>query len=316
MHILILGGTRFLGRRVAEILVAAGHELTVLSRRSVSDFQGIRQVCAERGAGLNSLKGHRFDLVLDFICYDGDGPGEVAASVDPERYVLISSTWVPRLWSGARADELRMELASPIAELPAVTVNYLSGKVFAEQAVASLRKSGRDAVSLRLPIMLGEGDHTGRFDFYRHRFADGGHLIAVAGGQNSAQIAVMDDLAQVLVRWVEMADISRLPVWEGLPGEGRSVRSILELMASSVGVTAMLVDVPVAELVRNFPAFLDHEPFWRESALPVTEANIYAAVGMEPAAFGRGLHALAQATPATVNLRSEELRFLANRQTH
>ena len=313
MHILILGGTRFLGRRVAEILVAAGHELTLLSRRSVSDFQGVRQVCAERGAGLNALKGQRFDLVLDFICYDGYGPGEVAVNVNPERYVLISSTWVPRLWSGARADELCLGLASSISELPAGTVNYLSGKVFAEQAVASLRKGGRDAVSLRLPIMLGEGDHTGRFDFYRHRFADGGYLIAVAGGQNSAQIAVMDDLAQALVRWVEEVDIGRLSVWEGLPGEGRSVRSILDLMVLSAGVAAMLVDVSVAELVRDFPVFLEHEPFWRELAMPVTEANIYKAVGMAPAAFGQKGYALGQASSAIVNLRSEELRFLANR---
>ena len=316
MNILILGGTRFLGRRVAEILVMAGHEITLLSRRSVSDFEGVRQVCAERGTGLKSLKGHRFDLVLDFICYDGNGPGEVAVSVDPERYVLISSTWVPRLWSGARADELCIELASHHSELPAATVDYLFGKVLAEQAVANLRKAGRDAVSLRLPIMLGEGDHTGRFDFYRHRFTDGGSLIAVAGGQNRAQIAVMDDLAQALVRWVEVVDICRLPVWEGLPGEGRTVRSIIEMMASSAGVTASLVNVPVTELARDFSIFLEHEPFWRESALPVTEANIYAAVSMLPAVFGKGLHALTHGAPAIVNLRSEELRFLANRHTN
>lgn len=313
MRILILGGTRFLGRRVAEILAATGHELTLLSRQSGSVLQGVRQVCAERGAGLDALKGNRFDLVLDFICHDGDGPGGVAVSVNPERYVLISSTWVPRLWSGARADELYPRLAPDVPNLPAVTVNYLSGKVLAEQAVVNLRKVGRDAVSLRLPIMLGEGDHTGRFDFYRQRFADNGQVIAVAGGHNSAQVAVMGDLAQALVHWAEEVDIGRLAVWEGLPGEGRSVRSILESMAASVGVTPKLVDVPVAELARDFPVFLEREPFWRESALPVTEANIYAAVGMKPAAFGCWLHAPAPVATPTENLRSEELRFLANR---
>jgi len=316
MRILILGGTRFLGKRVAETLVAAGHDLTLLSRRPGSAPQGARQVCAERGAGLGALKGNRFDLVLDFICHDGEGPGAVAVSVDPERYVLISSTWVPRLWSGARADELEPEPAPPALDLPAVTVNYLSGKVRAEQAVSGLRKAGRNAVSLRLPIMLGEGDHTGRLDFYRHRFADGGQVIAVGGGHNSAQIAVMDDLAQAMVQWVAVADIGRFPVWEGLPGEGRSVRSILERMADAVGPTATLVDVPVAELARDFPAYLKQEPFWRESALLVTEANIYAAVGMVPAVFGHGLHAPAPAASPAANLRPEELRFLANRQTH
>ncbi len=316
MHILILGGTRFLGRRVAETLAAAGHELTLLSRRPGSVPPGARQVCAERGAGLDALKGSRFDLVLDFICHDGDGPADVAASVAPERYVLISSTWVPRLWSGDRADELGpgSAPAAAAAHLPPVTVNYLSGKVRAEQAVAKLRNAGRDAVSLRLPIMLGAGDHTGRLDFYCHRLADGGPLIAVASGRNQAQIAVMEDLAQALVRWVDMADVGSLPVWEGLPGEGCSVRDILERMAAAAGTTANLVDVPVAELARHFPAYLEQEPFWRESALAVTAANIYAAVGMVPAAFGHGLPALA-ASPI-IDLRAKELRFLANRHAH
>lgn len=317
MRILILGGTRFLGRRVAETLAAAGHELTLLSRRPGSVPPGARQVCAERGAGLDALKGSRFDLVLDFICHDDAGPADVAASVAPERYVLISSTWVPRLWSGSRADELGPgagPAAAAAANLPPVTVNYLSEKVRAEQAVARLRKAGHEAVSLRLPIMLGAGDHTGRLDFYRHRLADGGPLIAVAGGSNHAQIAVMEDLAQALVHWVDTADIGRLPVWEGLPGEGCSVRAILERMAASAGTTADLVDVPVAELARHFPAYLEQEPFWRESVLAVTAANIYAATGMVPAVFGHGLPALA-ASPI-IDLRAEELRFLANRQAH
>ena len=314
MRILILGGTRFFGRRVVEILVAAGHELTLLSRRSVTDFQMVRHICAEKLPGLKILKGSRFDLVLDFICYDGDGPTEVAENVFFKRYIMISSTWVPRLWNGLCADELHAELISSISKLTPVTVNYLLGKVSAEKAVVNLRKTGREAVSLRLPIILGEGDHTGRLDFYCHRFADGEPLIAVAGGKNNAQIAVMDDLAKALVRWIELVDINRLPIWEGLPGEGRSVQSIIDQMASSLGIKVNLIDVSVAELESKLPVFLDHEPFWRESTLPVTGANIYDAVGITPAVFGHGLHALANnTTSANINLRLEELRFLANR---
>jgi nucleoside-diphosphate-sugar epimerase len=315
VRILILGGTRFLGRKVAETLAIKGHELTLLSRRTGSVPPGARQVCAERKAGLDALKGSRFDLVLDFICHDAAaGPADVAASVAPERYVLISSTWVPRLWSGDRADEPGPGSGRAAANLPPVTMNYLGGKVRAEQAVATLRDAGRDAVSLRLPIMLGEGDHTGRFDFYRHRLADGGPLIAVAGGYNTAQIAVMEDLAQALVRWLEVADIGDHPIWEGLPGEGRSVRNTLERMATSAGTKARLMDVPVAELARDFPVYLEQEPFWRESALAVTEANIYSAASLVPAIFGDELPALV--TIPTRNLRIEELRFLANQQTN
>jgi len=313
---LIIGGTRFLGRRVAGMLAAAGHDLTLLSRRPGGAPQGVRQVCAERSEGLHVLHRQHFDLVLDFICYESTGPRDVAAILDSECYVMISSTWVPRLWSGIRADERGPGLGPPVANLPTVTLNYLCGKLRAEQAVADLHKSGRNAVSLRLPVMLGEGDHTGRLNFYRNRLADGGPLIAVDGGHNLVQIAVMEDLATAVVRWAVESEIGRFAVWEGLPGEGRSVRSILQQMANSAGVTPELVDVPATELAAGLPVYLQQEPFWREVALPVTEANIYAAVGMVPAVFGRMASLLTTADETDGSLRSEELRFLASRKSH
>ncbi len=313
MRILILGGTRFLGRRVAEALAAAGHDLTLLSRRPGRAPAGARQICAERGAGLATLQGRHFDLVLDFICYNDEGLDQLAASIVAERYVLISSIWLPRLWSGSHADELPSGPVPVATQLSSVTLNYLSGKLRAEQALTKLRQTGCKAISLRLPIMLGDGDHTGRMDFYRRRLVDGGPLIAVDGGQNHAQIAVMEDLAQAIVRWSTEADIGRFPVWEALPDEGRSVRAIIQTMAAAVGVTAQLVDVPVAELARDLPAYLEQEPFWRESALPLTVANIYAAVGMKPAVFGLIFDKPTPGDDTMAGLRSEELRFLANR---
>lgn len=313
MRILIFGGTRFLGRRVAEVFAAAGHDLTLLSRRPGGAPAGARQICAARGAGLATLQGSRFDLVLDFICYDSNCIDQLAAIIVAERYVLISSTWLPRLWSGSHADELPSGPIPVATQLPSVTLNYLNGKLRAEQALATLRQTGCKAVSLRLPIMLGDGDHTGRLDFYRRRLVDGGPLIAVDGGQNHAQIAVMEDLAQAIARWSTEADIGRFSVWEALPDEGRSVSAIIETMAAAAGVAAQLVDVPVAEVARDLPAYLEQEPFWRESALPLTAANIYAAVGMRPAVFGLAFSKPTPGDDTIVALRSEELRFLASR---
>ena len=313
MRILIIGGTRFLGRRVAETLVSAGHNLTLVSRRTGCVPAGAQQICSERGAGLAMLQGIRFDLVLDFICYDSMDMDQVAASIVAERYVLISSTWLPRLWAGSCANELPSGSTPVAAQLPTVTLNYLSGKLRAEQALNKLRQLGCKAVSLRLPIILGDGDHTGRLDFYRRRLADGGPLIAVDGGQNHAQIAVMGDLAKAIVRWSTEKDIGRFLVWEALPDNGRSVRAIIEAMAVAAGVTATLVDLPVAELARDLPVYLDQEPFWRESALPLTAANIYAAVGMAPAVFGLTFRTPVPEDGTMACLRSEELHFLANR---
>lgn len=315
MRVLMLGGTRFLGRRLAEALASAGHELTLLSRREGGAPPGTRQVCAERDAGLAALKGSRFELVLDFICYDGHGPEQVATGIVLERYLLISTTWLPRLWNGDRADEPCPAAGTPRPGLSAATREYLDGKRRAEEAVAALRSRGRDAAPLRLPIVLGAGDHTGRLDFYRRRFADGGPVIAVDGAHNLAQIAEVEDLALNMAQWLGSADLGRFPVWEALPGEGCPTRAILARMATAAGATPELVEVSAAELAQTLPAYLEQEPFWRESALAPTEANLYAALGRSPAAFGHCPPWPAGVRPAD-ELRPDELRFLAHRHAH
>lgn len=314
MRVLILGGTRFLGLRVAEVLLNLGHDLVVLSRRPGGAPVGACHICADREIGLAKLEGSYFDLVLDFICYDDTGLYQISAYIHTHCYVLISSTWLPRLWAGGCAVELALSSAPGLVHIPKVSFKYLRGKLLAEHALFSLRETGCNAVSLRLPIILGAGDHTGRYEFYLKRLLSGGPLILVDGGHNFAQIAVMEDVAQAIVCWVTQADISMFQVWEALPDAGRSVRAIMEGITAAAGVRAQLIDVPMADLERDFPIYLDREPLWRESSLPITSANIYAAVGIVPAIFGQEFFDSAPSYSPLDDLRKEEFDFLAKRR--
>ena len=309
-----MGGTRFLGQAVVKYLAAAGHGLTLISRRREGIPPNVRHVFEERTAGLERLKGCHFNLVIDFICYNEKNIYDIRVNITADNYVLVSSSWLPRLWSGSCAIELPSRPLQPVNELTKVTEHYLIGKLRAELALNKLRKLGCNAVSLRLPIILGEGDHTGRVDFYLRRLADTDPLILVDGGRNNAQIASMEDLAQTIILWINKIDISRFPVWEALPGEGESVRKIIETMVTSVGAVVNFVDVSVEELTQNLPAFLDKEPFWRETALPLTAANIFSAVNMKPNQFGKHITMPANIDSATDELRSLELKFLAGRE--
>lgn len=313
MRILIIGGTRFLGRHVANQLAKIGHDLTLLSRRPGFAPEGANQICAERAEGIEMLQGRVFDLVLDFICYDSDAMDQLVDKIVVDRYVLISTTWLPRLWSGINADELVSDIKLVANKLPCNTLQYLHGKHRAELNLSKLRRLGWRAVSLRLPIMLGEGDHTGRFDFYFHRLVDGGPLMLVNGGNNDAQIAEVEDLANVITTWSTNKDISCYNVWEALPGEGRSIRSIIESIASTLGVKPLLVDVPLIELDQHLPSYLENEPFWRETALALTKANIYKAVGVIPKTFGIDLRMPICINASIDNLRLDELMFLEER---
>ena len=286
MKILILGGTRFLGKLVVFELRKLGHELTVISRRKFDYNHQIRYINGERSRVLDSLKGEAFDLVLDFICYSADALDDIKKNIKAANYVLISSTWVPKLWSGINATELIYGSFSQSNPLPDVTLGYLNGKLSAEQSLFTLESHIENFVALRLPIILGNEDHTGRTDFYVSRICDGEPIILVNGGENIAQVAALESLASAIAIWSTTIDLGKELIWEGLPHDRRNVRDIIMNMATSMGVEPRFVSVDGDDLREKLPKYLGKEPLWREFAMSITETNIFNAIKVKPEPFG------------------------------
>lgn len=281
MRVLLLGGTRFTGRALAQELATAGHDVTVASRRaSEVDLPGVERVSGERDALLRALTDQTFDETIDFIAYDADGVRAANQALTTERYTLISSTWLPRYLGLAHA-------AAPVPDtppalpqgLPGVTSRYLTGKRLAERAVGEIAKTGQRATVVRLPVMTGAHDHTKRLHFYRSRLRDAEGLITVGDGSHGVQIASHLDLAHALRRWLEMDSRPATPVWEALPPAELSWRDFLELLAQRDGVQARLHPMSEAELGSALPELLEADPLWRERATPITEHNLFEATG-------------------------------------
>ncbi|HET7769562.1 MAG TPA: NAD-dependent epimerase/dehydratase family protein, partial [Chloroflexota bacterium] len=99
MRLLILGGTRFLGRHLTDAALARGHELTLFTRgQSGPDlYPHLEHLRGNRDPnvdpGLMALDGHRWDAVIDTSGYV---PRVVGAGVERLRdrathYTFISS---------------------------------------------------------------------------------------------------------------------------------------------------------------------------------------------------------------------------------
>lgn len=296
-RVLVIGGTRFVGRLTAQAL-AARHDVLVLSRNP-GPVEGGKRLVADRLDGLRQLLTSRFDVVLDFIAYDEQGVAE--AGVLAETYIAISSTWMARLESRS-------------IPIPDVTRMYLMGKTRLEDATRQLRVQGRSATAVRLPILLGEGDHTGRLDFYRSRIADGSPLLLVDGGVNTAQLLWSQDAARLLVALVESGKAARHAVWEALPDEGHPVVESLEDMARVMGRTLEAVSAPGNLLEKELPGYLDIEPLWRESAIPRTAANVFLELGLKPTPAAEWLASLPETAACSHPGRQTEIA-LARRLT-
>src|SRR5882724_126464 len=75
MRILIIGGTRFIGPRVAEQLLAGGHELTLCHRgQTEADLPGpVNHIYGDRrdlSSFISQFKSLAPDVVVDMVCYN------------------------------------------------------------------------------------------------------------------------------------------------------------------------------------------------------------------------------------------------------
>src|SRR3954471_11069998 len=79
MRLLILGGTLFLGRHLAQGALARGHELTLFNRGRTAPelFPEAEHLRGDRHGDLDALRGREWDAVIDTSGYD---PGEAADS--------------------------------------------------------------------------------------------------------------------------------------------------------------------------------------------------------------------------------------------
>ena len=82
--VLVLGGTRFFGRKLVELLVGEGHEVTIITRGQLANpFGGaVRHIIVDRSdrqAFAKAVEGQYYDIVYDNICYS---PNDAKAFCD------------------------------------------------------------------------------------------------------------------------------------------------------------------------------------------------------------------------------------------
>lgn len=190
MHILILGGTVFLGRHIAEQALARGHTLTLLNRgqQHADLFPGVEKLRGDRDGDLTALHGRRFDCVIDTCGYT---PAQIRASVaalGPQvgYYLFISSiSAYAGLPPGQHFDET--------APLAIGESDYGANKARCEEVLAA---AWPDRVALVRPgLIVGPHDPTNRFTYWPRRVAHGGTYIAPGNPARTVQWIDVRDLA-------------------------------------------------------------------------------------------------------------------------
>jgi nucleoside-diphosphate-sugar epimerase len=210
MRLLILGGTAFLGRAVADHALATGHDVTCLARGEAGDPpSGVRFVAADRDRpdALAPLRGDRFDAVVDVTSrpsHARQAVRELAAAIPHWGYVSTISVYADPAIPGQRADQTPLHPPAPpeVDDPAADATAYGSCKVACEQAVRDGVGPDR-AFICRAGLIVGPGDNSGRFSYWVARLARGGRVLAPGSPEDPVQVVDVRDLAGWLVQAAE-----------------------------------------------------------------------------------------------------------------
>ena len=228
MKLLILGGTKFLGRHLAETALARGDEVTLFNRGQTNPdvLPGVERLRGDRDGRLEALRGRRWDAVVDTSGYV---PRVVRASAEllaaaVEFYAFTSSMSVYADF-GRPNDE-----GSPLATLADESDEEVTGETYGAlkalcERAAEEAMPGRVLVA-RAGLIVGPYDPTGRFTYWTERVARGGEVLAPSPRGRQIQFVDARDLSEWILR---MCEARRAGVFNACgPDYTLTMRSFLE----------------------------------------------------------------------------------------
>ena len=206
MRILIIGGTRFLGRHLVEAALARDDDVTLFNR-GISNpnlFPQVETILGDREKDVNRLKGHIWDAAIDTSGYV---PRIVRLSAEVlapivSRYVFISSISVYENFRKPGIDE-----AYPVGKLGDGTIEEITGetygplKALCESVVNEIY--GERALIIRPGLIVGPHDPTDRFTYWPIRVARGGEVLAPQAPEALIQMIDVRDLAEFILNLID-----------------------------------------------------------------------------------------------------------------
>jgi 2'-hydroxyisoflavone reductase len=219
MKLLVLGGTKFLGRAVVDAALAAGHTVTLFNRgqQDPSAYPALEQLHGDRTtpAGRAVLQGRAWDAAIDTAPYL---PRDVASMCGTLRenvphYTLVSSvsTMASHATPGQDEDaplgrltpeqQAQVDALSADGPIPARALGEFYGplKVQCEEAA---RAAYPNAFVVRPGLIVGPYDGTDRFTYWPARFLRGGDVLAPGKPDRPVQFIDVRDLAEWMVRMI------------------------------------------------------------------------------------------------------------------
>ena len=234
MRILVIGGTSFVGRHIAQTAIERGHEVTLFNRgRTNPDvLPQAERLTGDRNEDLSALDGRTWDATIDVCAYVPRQVRMLLESLGTRggHYVFVStiSVFPDSTPEGFTEDS---PLREPAWDDELVMDLYGELKVACEQVAREL--AGDRLLVIRPGYVIGPHDPTHRFTYWVERVAEGRSPMATPDTAQPLQCIDARDLAAFTIARLEAGDVTSYNATAPMPAP--TFGQVLETIARGVG---------------------------------------------------------------------------------
>ncbi|MBI9045249.1 MAG: NAD-dependent epimerase/dehydratase family protein [Anaerolineaceae bacterium] len=206
MKLLIIGGTRFLGRALVDSALAREHQITLFNRgQSNPDlFNDLETIIGDRETDLSKLGSRKWDAVIDTCGYL---PRIVKTSAEFFSKIVDQYVFISTLSVYDETDKLGVDESGRLGTLQNESIEEINSetygplKVLCEQAVE--QSNPEKTLIIRPGLIVGPHDPTDRFTYWPMRVSRGGDILVPGRKNRRIQFIDVRDLAKWIILMIE-----------------------------------------------------------------------------------------------------------------
>ena len=195
MKILVIGGSRFVGPILVQLLIDNNHAVTLFNRGKVTKNypEGVEFIQGDRDDGFAEVTEH-YDTVIDMCAYNGLQTKTALDQLSYDHFIHFGS-----VASYKKAEVFPLTEESETGYWPFMG-EYSKGKVECEEVLAA---SDKHYATIRPDYILGPDNYIARESFIYDRIDSGTPLVLPGNGQAICQFVFATDVAAILVKIAE-----------------------------------------------------------------------------------------------------------------
>jgi len=239
--VLVLGGTRFFGKRLVEQLINANYDVTIATRGLTKDDFGdkVHRIVFDRDNpnSMDQLAQQTWDVVYDNICYSPNEAKEISNLLKGKvgRFIFTSTLAVYEECKNVTEEKFN-PFTYPIQYGNRADYTYAEGKKLAEAVL--FQQADFPVAAVRFPVVIGENDYTERLLFHVKKIAD--HQELVIKNLENEMTFITEEEAGEFLYWLSTNEVTG-PI-NACSNDVITFNELIQICEDELGIKANIVD--------------------------------------------------------------------------